>query len=76
MRLGWSKKGNSISYYIHKTVYVNGKNKSLVLKRLGSEKYICSTYSVTDAKAWAQQQVELMRKEEAEETAPIQISFL
>lgn len=76
MRLGWSKKGNSISYYIHKTIYVNGKNKSLVLKRLGSEKYICSTYGVTDAKAWAQEQVELMRREEAEETAPINISFM
>ena len=76
MRLGWSKKGNSISYYIHKTIYVNGKNKSLVLKRLGSEKYICSTYGVADAKAWAQEQVELMRKEEAEETAPVTISFM
>lgn len=76
MRLGWSKKGNSISYYVHKTIYVNGKNKSQVIKRLGSEKYICETYGVTDAKAWAQEQVELMRIAENEEVSPIPISFV
>lgn len=76
MRLGWSKKGNSISYYVHKTIYVNGKNKSQVIKRLGSEKYICETYGVTDAKAWAQEQVELMRIAENEENSPVSLSFV
>ena len=71
MRLGWAKKGNSVSYYVHKTIRVDGKNKSLVVKRLGSEKFICETYGVTDAKAWAQ--VELMRLEEAEEKSPVSI---
>lgn len=75
MRLGWSKKGNSISYYIHKTIYVNGKNKSQVIKRLGSEKYICATYGVTDAKAWAQTQVDLMREAEKEENSKISIDL-
>lgn len=75
MRLGWAKKGNSVSYYVHKTIRVDGKNKSLVVKRLGSEKFICETYGVTDAKAWAQEQVELMRLEEAEEKSPVSISF-
>jgi transposase len=73
MRLGWTKTKYSISYYVQKTIYVDGKNKSLVVKRLGSEKYICETYGVTDAKAWAQQQVELMRQEEAEEKLPVTI---
>lgn len=76
MRLGWSKKGNSVSYYVHKTIYVNGKNKSQVIKRLGSEKYICNTYGVTDAKAWAQEQVNLMREAEKEENGKISIDFL
>lgn len=71
MRLGWSKKGNSVSYYVQKTVYVNGKNKSQVIKRFGSEKYICETYGVSDAKAWALEQVELMRQNEAEEISPV-----
>lgn len=73
MRLGWSKKGNSISYYVHKTIYVNGKNKSQVIKRFGSEKYICETYGVSDAKAWAQEQVELMRQAEKDENPSFDI---
>ncbi len=76
MRLGWSKSKYSTSYYVQKTVYVNGKNKSIILKKFGSDKYICETYGVTDAKAWAQQQVELMRQEESQNMAPISISFL
>lgn len=75
MRLGWSKKGNSISYYVHKTVYVDGKNKSQVIKRFGSEKFICETYGVVDAKAWAQEQVNLMRKAEKEESGKILLDF-
>lgn len=75
MRLGWAKKGNSVSYYVHKTIRVDGKNKSLVIKRFGSEKFICETYGVTDAKTWAQEQVELMRQEEAAEKSPISKSF-
>jgi len=71
MRLGWSKKGNSISYYVHKTIYVDGKNKSKVIKRLGSEKYICETYGVTDAKAWARHQVDIMREAEKEESGDV-----
>lgn len=68
MRLGWAKKGNSVSYYVHKTIRVDGKNKSLVVKRFGSEKYICQTYGVTDAKAWAKEEVRKMNDEESEES--------
>lgn len=75
MRLGWAKKGNSISYYVHKTIRVDGKNKSLVVKRLGSEKYICETYGVTDAKAWAKEQVRLMNEAEQEESAAYTIEL-
>lgn len=75
MRLGWSKKGNSISYYVHKTIRVGGKNKSLVIKRLGSEKYICETYGVTDAKAWAKEQIRLMNEAELEDNASFDITL-
>lgn len=75
MRLGWAKKGNSISYYVHKTIRVDGKNKSLVIKRLGSEKHICETYGVTDAKAWAKEQVRLMNEAEKEDTAKFNIEL-
>lgn len=75
MRLGWAKKGNYISYYVQKTIYVDGKNKSMVVKRFGSEKHICETYGVTDAKAWAKEQVALMNEIELDGTAPISIDF-
>lgn len=75
MRLGWAKKGNSISYYVHKTIRVDGKNKSLVIKRLGSEKFICETYGVTDAKAWAKEQVRLMNEAEKEDDATFSIEL-
>lgn len=75
MRLGWAKKGNSISYYVHKTIRIDGKNKSLVIKRLGSEKFICETYGVTDAKAWAKEQVRLMNEAEKEDAAKFNIEL-
>ena len=75
MRLGWAKKGNSFSYYVHKTIRVDGKNKSLVIKRFGSEKYICETYGVTDAKAWAKEQVRLMNEAEKEDAAKFNIEL-
>lgn len=75
MRLGWAKKGNSISYYAHKTVRENGKNKSLVIKRFGSEKYICETFGVTDAKAWCKEQVQLMNEAEQAESASFSIDL-
>ena len=43
MRLGYSRSKNSIFYYAQKTVYVDGKNKSMIVKKFGSEKYICNT---------------------------------
>lgn len=75
MRLGYSRSKNSIFYYAQKTVYVDGKNKSMIVKKFGSEKHICETYGVTDAKAWAQEQVALMNLAEKEENAPVSIDF-
>ena len=69
MRLGWSKTKYSVSYCVKKTIYVNGKNKDLVIKRLGSEKQICEKYNVTDAKAWAQEQVDKMNEEGKEKNS-------
>ena len=75
MRLGWTKTKYSVSYYVQKTIYVDGKNKSLVVKRLGSEKFICETYGVTDAKAWAKEQVRLMNEAEQEDCAKFNIEL-
>lgn len=69
MRLGWTKNKNSITYRAVKTIRVDGKNKTLPIKTFGSERYICETYNVTDAKAWAKEQVRLMNEAEKEDSA-------
>ena len=75
MRLGWAKTKYSISYYAKKTIYVDGKNKDLVIKRFGSEKQICEKYGVTDAKAWAKEQVRLMNEAEKEDSVKFNIEL-
>ena len=68
MRLGWTTGKYSITYRAVRTVRINGKNKTQIVKSFGSEKHICETYGVTDAKAWAKEQVRLMNEAEKEES--------
>ena len=75
MRLGWTTSKYSVTYRAVKTVRINGKNKTLIVKSFGSEKYICETYGVTDAKAWAKEQVRLMNEAEKEDTAKFTIEL-
>lgn len=69
MRLGWTKNKNSTTYRAVKTIRVNGKNKTLPVKTFGSDRFICETYGVTDAKAWAKEQVRLMNEAELNDAA-------
>lgn len=75
MRLGWTTGKYSITYRAVKTIRVNGKNKTQIVKTFGSEKYICETYGVTDAKAWAKEQVRLMNEAEKEDAAKFNIEL-
>lgn len=69
LRLGWTKNKNSITYHAVKTIRVDGKNQTMIVKTFGSDKYIRETYGVTDAKAWAKEQVRLMN--EADRRIPL-----
>lgn len=75
MRLGWTTSKYSITYRAVKTVRINGKNKTQIVKSFGSEKYICETYGVTDAKAWAKEQVRLMNELEKEDSSTFNIEL-
>lgn len=75
MRLGWTKNKNSTTYRAVKTIRVNGKNKTLPVKTFGSDRFICETYGVTDAKAWAKEQVRIMNEAELTENAPFTIEL-
>ena len=75
MRLGWTKSKYSTTYRAVKTIRVNGKNKTQIVKSFGSEKHICETYGVTDAKAWAKEQVRKMNEAEMEDSAKFTIDL-
>lgn len=75
MRLGWTSNKNSVTYRVLKTVRVNGKNKTLLVKTFGSDKYIRETYGVEDAKAWAKEQVQQMAEAEQREAATFSIDL-
>ena len=75
MRLGWTTSKYSTTYRAVKTIRVNGRNKTQIIKSFGSEKYICETYGVTDAKAWAKEQVRLMNEAEKEDCAKFNIEL-
>lgn len=75
MRLGWTTSKYSTTYRAVKTVRINGKNKTMIVKSFGSEKFICETYGVSDAKAWAREQVRLMNEAEKEDAAKFTIEL-
>ena len=75
MRLGWTTNRNSITYRAIKTIRVDGKNKTLIVKSFGSEKQICEEHGVQDAKAWAKEQVRLMNEAEKEDAAKFNIEL-
>ena len=75
MRLGWTTSKYTTTYRAIKTIRVNGKNQTQIVKTFGSDKQICETYGVTDAKAWAKAQVRLMDEAEKEEAATFTIEL-
>jgi transposase len=75
MRLGWTTGKYSTTYRAIKTIRVDGKNKTLIVKNFGSDKHICKTYGVTDAKAWANEEVRKMNEVEKEETPSFSIEL-
>ena len=75
MRLGWTTGKYSITYRAVRTVRINGKNKTQIVKSFGSEKQICEKYGVTDVKAWAKEQVRLMNEAEKEDSAKFNIEL-
>ena len=75
MRLQISKSANAASFYVVKSAYVNKKRRSVIVEKLGTDKYICKTYGVDDAEAWARAHVEELNRNAAKEESKIDISF-
>lgn len=75
MRLGWTSSKYSTTYRAVKTIRVNGKNQTMIVKSFGSDKFIRETYGVSDAKEWAREQVRLMNEAEKEDAASFLIQL-
>ena len=64
MRLSFSRTKNACSYYIIDSYRdLDGKVKTKVIEKLGTEKYIKETYGVEDAEKWCRQYLETKRIE-------------
>ena len=75
MTLKISRSPHSNSYYVIKSAYVNKHITSVIVEKLGNDKYICETYGVDDAEAWAREYVAELNRKAKEAESKISISF-
>lgn len=75
MRLRTTKSAHSTSYSVIKSAYINKKRTTVTVEKLGNEKYICETYGVDDAEAWARAYVAELNKKAEKEESSVSISF-
>jgi transposase len=66
MRLKVSRSKNSASYYVTKSVYVDGVEKTITVEKLGTEKDLLEKLDGEDPYTWAKEYVRKRNKEEAE----------
>lgn len=74
MRLKISKCKNVNIYYVIKTVYVNGKEKTKTVERLGTEAEVIEKANGEDPVVWAKKYIDELNKKEKEGTHKILIS--
>ena len=64
MRLSVSKSKNATSFYVIKSIYVDGKRSSKVVEKLGTEVQLRERYPDQDPFEWARAYVEALNREE------------
>jgi transposase len=70
-----SRSKNSASYYVIKTVYINGKEKTEIVEKLGTETELRERLDGADPEQWARNYVAELNKKEQEETRPVLLTF-
>jgi len=73
MRLKISKSKNVTLYYVIKTIYANGKEKTVTVEKLGNENEVLKKSKGEDPKTWAKKYVDKLNKEEQENNLKILI---
>lgn len=74
MRLKISKCKNVNIYYVIKTIYVDGKEKTKTVERLGTEAEIIEKANGEDPVTWAKKYIDELNKKEKEGTQKVLIS--
>ncbi len=73
MRLKISRSKNSASFYVTKTVYVNKKEKTVTVERLGTEESLREKLGGQDPFEWAKAYVEELNRKEKEDNRTVVI---
>ena len=73
MRLKISKSKNVTLYYVIKTMYINGKEKTITVEKLGNEIEVLKKSKGENPKIWAKRYVENLNKLEEENNLKILI---
>jgi len=75
MRLQISKSKNSASLYVIKTNYVNGKEKTQIVEKLGTEIELREKLNGADPFIWAKEYIGELNKKEIEQTRQVLVPF-
>mgnify|MGYP003515762341 FL=1 len=73
MRLKISKSKNVTLYYVIKTIYIDGKEKTVTVEKLGNENDVLKKSKGKDPKTWAKNYVDNLNKLENENSLKILI---
>ena len=71
MRLKISKSKNVTLYYVIKTVYIDGKQKTVTVEKLGNEQEVLIKSKGMDPVTWAKSYVDELNKQELEKSRKI-----
>ena len=71
MRLKISKSKNVTLYYVIKTVYIDGKQKTVTVEKLGNEQEVLKKSNSKDPVVWAKSYVDELNKQELEKSRKI-----
>ena len=71
MRLRITKSKNVNLYYVIKTVYINGKEKTITVEKLGNDNDILKKSKGLDPTTWAKKYIEELNKKEKEDNVDI-----
>ena len=75
MRLQESKSKNTASYYVSKTIYENGKERTIIVEKPGTHQQLLEKLNGQDLLEWARKYVEELNRKEEEGQREILVKY-